>query len=43
MNWRAIAGLLRHLGYDGWVGHELVPRRDPREALRQAFGLFADR
>lgn len=40
INWRAIAGLLRHLGYDRWVGHEFVPRGDPVAALRQAIALF---
>ncbi|MDP3488795.1 MAG: TIM barrel protein [Phenylobacterium sp.] len=41
VNWPAIAGLLRHLGYEGWIGHEFVPRGDPAEALRQAVGHFA--
>ncbi len=40
INWRAIAGLLRHLGYERWVGHEFVPRGDPIAALRQAIRLF---
>ncbi|MDZ4777963.1 MAG: TIM barrel protein [Alphaproteobacteria bacterium] len=40
INWRAIAGLLRHLGYDRWVGHEFVPRGDPIAALRRAIALF---
>jgi hydroxypyruvate isomerase len=40
INWRAIAGLLQHLGYDRWVGHEFVPRGDPIAALRQAIALF---
>lgn len=42
INWRAIAGLLRHLGYSGWVGHEFIPRADPVAALRHAHGLFVD-
>lgn len=41
VNWRAIAGLLRHLGYAHWVGHEFVPRGDPIAALQQAIGIFA--
>ena len=41
VNWRAIAGLLRHLGYSHWVGHEFVPRGDPIAALKQALALFA--
>jgi hydroxypyruvate isomerase len=40
INWRSIAGLLRHLGYDRWVGHEFVPRADPISALRHAIALF---
>ena len=40
INWRAIAGLLRHLGYRGWVGHEFVPRGDPVAALRAAIAQF---
>ncbi|ODT62918.1 MAG: hypothetical protein ABS77_05500 [Phenylobacterium sp. SCN 69-14] len=40
INWRAIAGLLRHLGYDQWVGHEFIPRGEPIAALRQAVALF---
>jgi len=41
IHWPGIAGLLRHLGYDGWIGHELIPRADPVAALRQAYELFA--
>ena len=40
INWRGIAGLLRHLGYDHWVGHEFIPRGEPIAALRQAIALF---
>jgi hydroxypyruvate isomerase len=40
INWRAIGGLLRHLRYDRWVGHEFVPRGDPIAALQQAIALF---
>lgn len=40
INWPAIAGLLRHLGYQGWVGHEFVPRGDPVAALRAALVQF---
>jgi len=42
INWPAIAGLLRHLGYQGWVGHEFVPRGDPIPALRAAVAQFED-
>lgn len=41
LNWRAIAGLLRHLDYSGWVGHEFVPRQPPLQALAQASALFS--
>ena len=41
LNWRAIAGLLRHLDYRGWVGHEFVPRQPPLQALAQASALFS--
>lgn len=40
INWRGVAALLRHLGYDRWVGHEFVPRGEPIAALRQAVALF---
>jgi hydroxypyruvate isomerase len=40
INWRGVAGLLRHLGYDQWVGHEFIPRGEPIAALRQAVALF---
>jgi hydroxypyruvate isomerase len=39
-NWTAIAGTLVHRGYDGWVGHEFLPRGDAIAALRQAHDLF---
>jgi len=41
VNWRAIAGLLRHLGYAHWVGHEFIPRGEPIAALKQAMAHFA--
>jgi len=41
INWRAIAGLLQHLSYDRWVGHEFVPRGEPIAALRHAVSVFA--
>ncbi len=40
INWPAIAGLLRHLGYRQWVGHEFVPRGEPVPALRAALAQF---
>lgn len=40
INWRGIAGLLRHLGYDRWVGHEFIPRGEPIAALKEAVALF---
>ncbi len=41
IHWPAIAGLLRHLNYQGWVGHEFIPRGDPVAALRAAMARFA--
>ena len=41
VNWRGIGGLLRRLGYGGWVGPEFIPRDEPVEALRHAVGQFA--
>lgn len=38
---RGIAGLLRHLRFDGWVGHEFIPRGEPVAALRHAAAAFA--
>lgn len=43
INWRGIAELLHHAGYDHWVGHEFVPRGEPIAALQQAMELFAAR
>lgn len=40
INWRGIAGLLRHLGYEHWVGHEFIPRDEPIAALKKAIALF---
>lgn len=40
INWPAIAGLLRHLDYRRWVGHEFVPRGEPVPALRAAISQF---
>ncbi|MFB7258680.1 hydroxypyruvate isomerase family protein [Streptomyces nojiriensis] len=40
VNWVAIANALREWGYDGFVGHEFIPREDPVAALRQAFDIF---
>lgn len=40
INWRGVAGLLRHLGYAHWVGHEFIPRGEPIAALRRAVALF---
>ena len=42
INWRGVAGLLHHLDYGGWVGHEFIPRGEPIAALRQAIALFND-
>ncbi len=41
VNWRAIAELLKRQKFAGWVGHEFIPRADPRAALEQAYGIFS--
>lgn len=40
INYRGIGNLLHHLNYDGWVGHEFVPRGDPIAALAHAVAQF---
>jgi hydroxypyruvate isomerase len=40
INWRGVAGMLKHQGYDRWVGHEFIPRGEPIAALKQAVDLF---
>jgi hydroxypyruvate isomerase len=40
VNWRGVAAALQRYGYEGWVGHEFVPRGEPVEALRHAFSQF---
>jgi len=40
INWRGVAGLLRRLKYDHWVGHEFIPRGEPIAALKTAIALF---
>ena len=42
VNWPAIAELLRRQNYAGWIGHEFIPRGDPRGALQQAYDIFRD-
>jgi hydroxypyruvate isomerase len=39
LNYRRIAEELAALGFDGYVAHEFVPTRAPREALAQAVAL----
>jgi len=40
LNYRAIARAIADLGFQGFVAHEFVPRRDPLESLRQAVEIF---
>ena len=40
VNWSGVAGFLRHRGYEGWVGHEFMPRGEPLAALAHAHSLF---
>lgn len=36
MNYRFLMNKLADLGYDGFVGHEFIPTKDPMEGLREA-------
>jgi hydroxypyruvate isomerase len=36
LNYRRIAQAIADTGFEGFVGHEFVPKRDPIESLRQA-------
>lgn len=36
INYPAVMKALANTGYDGFVGHEFIPTRDPEEGLRQA-------
>jgi hydroxypyruvate isomerase len=38
-NYPAIMRALVEIGYQGWVGHEFIPTRDPREGLREAIAV----
>jgi hydroxypyruvate isomerase len=42
VNWPGVAGFLRHRGFDGWVGHEFMPRGEPLAALADAHRLFSE-
>jgi hydroxypyruvate isomerase len=39
LNYPAIAKAIRATGYQGWIGHEFVPKRDPLTSLAQAVKL----
>jgi len=39
INYRPIMQALADLGYDGFVGHEFIPTRDPMAGLREAVAL----
>lgn len=39
LNYRRIMEAIAELRYDGFVGQEFVPRRDPLTSLRQAFAI----
>ena len=36
LNWRTIAKVIADLGFQGYVAHEFVPKRDPLKSLREA-------
>jgi hydroxypyruvate isomerase len=42
VNWAGLAGFLDHRGYQGWVGHEFMPRGEPMSALAHAHALFSE-
>jgi hydroxypyruvate isomerase len=35
-----IARAIEELGYTDWVGHEFIPKKDPLEAMREAYAAF---
>jgi hydroxypyruvate isomerase len=39
LNYPAIMKAIAESGYEGYVAHEFVPRRDPLKSLEQAFRL----
>jgi hydroxypyruvate isomerase len=39
INYRAVMRAIAETGYDGYVGHEFVPKGDPIEALKKAFEI----
>ena len=39
LNYRGIAQAIADTGYDGYLGHEFVPKGDPLAALRAAYEL----
>ena len=39
INYPAVIGTLAEIGYQGYVGQEFIPTRDPEESLRQAVEL----
>jgi hydroxypyruvate isomerase len=39
LNWRTIAQAIADLGFQGYIAHEFVPKRDPLTSLREAVTL----
>jgi hydroxypyruvate isomerase len=39
VNWRAVASAIADTGFQGYMAHEFVPRRDPLTSLREAVTL----
>ncbi len=39
LNYRRIMEAIAELGYDGFVGQEFIPKRDPMTSLRQGFAI----
>jgi len=40
INYRPIAEAIAETGFDGYIGHEFIPTRDPLEGLSEAVALF---
>jgi hydroxypyruvate isomerase len=41
INYPAIAKAISNTGFEGFVTHEFVPKKDPIQSLEQAFQIFA--
>ena len=39
LNWRTVARAIADTGYNGFLAHEFVPKRDPLTSLKEAVRL----